>query len=242
MPELAIKPRHVLCFLGPKGSMKKIVAAAARGARAGFEVDHDYSIAEADPRMETSFAVCWDRVACGAWTSADERAVSAHGAVVYVLSPRMTAKTAVDVSLDALDLVAHVLGKGATAAKGESAGVAHGVQRWRALAAKAAKAREAGDRDEQTRVARLAFAKRPLEGDGVYESVGFHLVGLPDVHVRSAKLGGAAAAKAIDAIADDMASLGVKAALKKHRLTLSKRSDYEKDSFKYNPFGTAKPK
>ena len=34
--------------------------------------DTTYSIDHADPVMERSFGVCWDRVAPGAWTPADE--------------------------------------------------------------------------------------------------------------------------------------------------------------------------
>jgi len=81
-----VQPRHVLCFLGGEHQLAQMsdAAHAAIGKFAtGFEVDTTYSIDHADSKMERSFGVCWDRVAPGAWTPADEEAVANHKSVLY---------------------------------------------------------------------------------------------------------------------------------------------------------------
>lgn len=83
--------------------------------------------------MERSFNVCWDRVEPDAYQESDEEAVAGHGSVLYVLGPSMAAETAVATCGKALMFVHHMLDSGAVAVKGESAGVAHGVQRWKEL-------------------------------------------------------------------------------------------------------------
>lgn len=190
--------------------------------------------------MARSFEVCRDRVAADAWLPADDRAVGAHSAVLYVLSPPFNAKTAVDVSTTALALVSNAFELGVTAAKGESAGIAHGARRWAELARRSARAKADGDRVALTREARLAFAKRPLESERYYESVGFHLVGLPEVFLTKATSALAASFR-IDEIADEMVAKGVARALKARTMRLTKDSGYPTDSFKFNPFGVALP-
>src|SRR4051812_7527585 len=91
-----VQPRHVLCFLGGEHQLAQMTDAAhaAIGKFAtGFEVDTTYSIDHADAVMVRSFGVCWDRVAPGGWTQADEEAVDNHKSVLYVLSPRMRPDT-----------------------------------------------------------------------------------------------------------------------------------------------------
>ena len=110
--------------------------------------------------MDRSFDVCWDRVEPGAWTTKDEDAVSNHKSVLYVLGPRMTADNAVTVSAAALLLVDAAIKAGAVAAtKGESAGVAHGLARWRDLIEQGRAALKSGDDAALSRVCRRAFAK-----------------------------------------------------------------------------------
>lgn len=133
--------------------------------------------------MEQSFAVCWDRVEFKAWNPADEEAVANHQSVLYVLGPSMAQVETVKVSMAALRLVERLIDAEAVAVKGESAGVAHGLCRWRELLRQGAEALKAADLLAQRRVGRLTFAKRPLSAQGYLESVGFHLVGLPEVYV-----------------------------------------------------------
>jgi hypothetical protein len=232
------RPRHVLCFLGAAGGFQELLQSAQSAIEvlaADFEIDMAFSQDASDAQMSESFAVSWDQVHEDAWHQRDVEAVMSHGCVVYVVGPLMEAAEAPAVSLTALRLVERVLEAGATAVKGESAGIAHGVDRWKQLA------QEAGDAEPgaAARACRLAFAKRPLtDGDCLF-SVGFHLVGLPEVFVpSSSSMDELALSAMIDSVADEMASDGVEAVVTRYGAELKAIGQYEEDNFKYNPFGS----
>lgn len=243
MQPSSVKPRHVLCFLGKSDSLLQPPKAVARTiADFGFEIDRTYSQARPDPRMERSFGVCWDRAFPKAWSASDEAAVINHKSVLYVRSPPIEQqKKAPACSAAALVIVDEMFDAGAVAAKGESAGVAHGVARWRSLADQARK----GSMTSQglamtpavTKACRLAFAKRPLAGDRYFETAGHHLVGLPEVYVAKSRGSDRDAVKLMDEIADAMAERGIEAALQDRKLTLSREQDYAESDFKFNPYG-----
>jgi hypothetical protein len=242
MQPSTVKPRHVLCFLGKdEGLLHPPEAVVKTIADFNFEIDRTYSQAKPDPHMERSFGVCWDRVFPKAWSEADEMAVFNHKAVLYVLSPPMEQQKTVAYSAAALRIVEEMIEAGATAVKGESAGVAHGLARWRQLAreCKAAATTNQGlaVTAAMSRSCRLAFAKRPLAGDTYNESVGFHLVGLPDIYVARSRGSDRNAAKLMDEIADAMAGRGIEATLRDRKLTLSREQDYAEGDFKFNPYG-----
>ncbi|ACM30168.1 hypothetical protein [Rhizobium rhizogenes] len=243
-------PRHVLCFLGKENGL----AALQQSARAAidlfaddFTVDKEFSQDEPDDRMERSFNVCWDRVDPNAYQEMDEDAVAGHGSVLYVLGPSMTADIAVTTSAKALMFVQYMLDHGAIAAKGESAGVAHGVRRWKELFEQARDAAASHDLLILARTCRLAFARRPIGDDAEgMASVGFHLVGLPDVlvtfarkdnHQPSTNAEQLKIAALIDDIADEMTREGVETALADRKATLADDTRYEEDGYKFNPFG-----
>ena len=231
------RPRNVLCFLGSVDGFQDLLQAAKDAIKdfaTDFEIDMESTQDAPDVRMSESFAVFWDQVHEDAWHQHDVEAVISHGCVVYVVGPHMEAAEAPAVSLTALRLVERLLAAGATAAKGESAGVAHGAARWRQLAQEA----EGAEPGAATRACRLAFAKRPLT-DGYYlSSVGFHLVGLPEVFVRSnSSVDELALSAMIDSVADEMAADGVEAVLARYGAKLQAIDEYEEDDFKYNPFG-----
>ncbi|CAN7707176.1 hypothetical protein LJR066_005759 [Acidovorax sp. LjRoot66] len=239
-PEPSVQPRHVLCFLGKSGhqtQLKEAVSRAVREFATGFSVDEEYSIAEPDDRMPRSFTVNRDRVASNAWTAADEKAVASHQSVLYVLGPPMHRQDTVKVSMAALQLVGRLIDAGAVAVKGESAGVAHGIDRWRALVRQGAQALQSGDLLAQQRIGRLAFARRPLSDQGYLESVGFHLVGLPEVYAPQSLGSELQVVALMDAVADEMAQHGVAQVLKQRRAAHSLASTYEEDDFKFNPYG-----
>lgn len=238
--EPAVQPRHVLCFLGKSANqaqLRQAVAGAVREFATGFSVDEAYSTPEPDERMPKSFAVSRDRVAPNAWSAADEKSVASHRSVLYVLGPRMNRQNAVQVSMGALLLVGHLIDAGAVAVKGESAGIAHGLDRWKALVRQGAEAIKADDLQAQRRIGRLAFAKRPLSDAGYLESVGFHLVGLPEVYVPQSLGTELQVVALMDAVADEMAQRGVAEVIKQRRATLTFASSYEEDDFKFNPYG-----
>ena len=186
MQPSSVKPRHVLCFLGKDASLLQLPKSVAKTiADFGFEIDRTYSRAKPDANMARSFGVCWDRVFPKAWSAADEAAVANHKAVLYVLSPRMDQEKTAAGSAAALQIVDEMFDAGAIAAKGESAGVAHGVARWRSLADQA---RNGAKTDQGlrmtpavTKACRLAFAKRPHADACFFESIGSHLVWRPGV-------------------------------------------------------------
>ena len=244
------KPRHVLCFLGEDNGL----AALLQSARAaitqfdhGFTADEDGSQNEPDDRMVRSFNICWDRVNPDAYEEADEDAVATHGSVLYMLSPPMTAETAVATSAKALMFVQYMLDHGAVAVKGETSGVAHGVRRWKELCAQGRSAADSDDLLALAKTCRLAFARRPIGDDAEgMASVGNHLVGLPDVLVTfvrkdeqqpSTNDEQLEIAALIDEIGDQMAHEGIAAAVAVRHATLSDDTRYDEDEYKFNPFG-----
>lgn len=236
----SVKPRHVLCFLGRKRALALLSAAASDAIgrfASGFSVDTTYSQDEPDARMNNSFAVCWDRIEPNGWTPDDEAAVANHKSVLYVLGPPMSRDDAVDVSAVALKLVEALIDAGAIAVKGESAGVSHGLARWRELNSLAGDAKRSGDRLSVSRTCRLAFSRRPLENVSNFESVGFHLVGLPEVYVAKNDRSDPAAAAIMDSIADEMAQRSLEEVLRDHKATISFKTIYRPDDFKFNPYG-----
>jgi hypothetical protein len=88
-----------------------------------------------------------------------------------------------------------------------------------------------------TKACRLAFAKRPLASSRYFESVGYHLVGLPDVYVAKSRGTDRSAVTLMDEIADAMAEHGIEATLQDRKLTLSREQDYAEHDFKFNPYG-----
>lgn len=242
-PKSRVKPRHVLCFLGGEHGLAALSDAASIAINdfaTGFSIDRSYSQDEADERMSRSFDVSWDRVHPGAWLESDEEAVENHGSVLYVLGPPMTSDTAVSVSAGALRVVDELIKAGAIAVKGESAGIAHGLERWRALALEGSSALKSGDDFALSRTCRLAFAKRPLASENYLESVGFHLAGLPEVYVPKSHGSEREAVAVMDAVADEIAQRGLEPTLKDRGASLSFASDYEEDGFKFNPYGIVK--
>ncbi|TFV80031.1 hypothetical protein E4K64_05165 [Bradyrhizobium frederickii] len=245
MQSSSVKPRHVLCFLGKnEGLLQPPKAVATTIADFDFEIDRAHSQGKPDPNMARSFGVCWDRVYPKAWSATDEAAVANHKAVLYVRSPPIDQQKSAAYSAAALLIVDEMLEAGAIAAKGESAGVAHGLARWRSLADQARK----GSRTSQglkmtpavTKACRLAFAKRPLAGDRYYETVGYHLVGLPEVYVATSRGSDRDAVKLMDELADAMAERGIDATLRDRKLTLSHEQDYAEGDLKFNPYGVVR--
>ena len=239
----SVKPRHVLCILGGDRDLQPLRAAANAAIAefaTGFSIDETYSQVTPDQQMSRSFSVCWDRVEPNAWTTADEEAVSRHQSVLYIVGPRMAQDDAVAVSIGALLLIDRLIKAGAVAVKGESAGVAHGLHRWRELIGMAAAAMERDHALARSRVCRWAFAKRPLSSGNYLESVGLHLAGLPDVHVATSRGSEREVVAIMDEVADEIVKQGIDAALRAYDASLIDDSSYEEDDFKFNPYGIVK--
>ncbi|MEY9129297.1 hypothetical protein ACVIWV_004804 [Bradyrhizobium diazoefficiens] len=164
-----------------------------------------------------------------------------HKSVLYVLSPPMDQQKTVAYSAAALRIVEEMIEASATAVKGESAGVAHGLARWRSLADQARTGAKTSEGLGMTlalaKACRLAFAKRPLGGDRYYETVGYHLLGLPEVYVAKSRGNEWSAVMLMEEIANAMAERGIDATLRDRKLTRSREQDYAEDDFKFNPYG-----
>ena len=232
------QPRHVLCLLGREGQfleLCRLIQSAIDTFAPGFEIDTEFSQDAADDRMAHSFEVSWDRVHEGARTNEDEEAVLEHGCVIYVLGPYMDPEEAPAASAIALRLVTHALANGVVAVKGESAGVAHGAARWKQLGDDVEHAKEDVT---LARLCRLAFSKRPLSDGEFLHSVGFHLIGLPEVFVpRSLSDDDLQLTSVIDRVADEVFTEGVDMVLARYGATLLPVDAYDEDEFKYNPYG-----
>jgi hypothetical protein len=68
------------------------------------------------------------------------------------------------------------------------------------------------------------------------ETVGFHLVGLPEVYVAKTLGTDLEKAAMMDAIADEMKQRGVQTVVRERKATLSFDSNYREDDFKFDPY------
>jgi hypothetical protein len=180
---MQIVPRHVVCVLGTWTSWDDVERVVREVGGEGFALDDDYSALGADPRMVRAFEASRDRVT-PSFTDDDVAAVREHRAVAYVLSPPLEESRAREISGRMLATTAALLEMGGTAAKSESAGIAHGRARWLGLAER----HRTGDALARAAVLAAAWVRRPLEDEdrGVYYSCGMHLLGERDVEIPSA--------------------------------------------------------
>jgi hypothetical protein len=176
-------PKHIFCVVGNWTSFDQVRNAVQLASDDSFLVDEEFSILEADPRMTESFESCRDR-ARPTWSDADRAAVANHTAVVYVMSPPVLAEQSIELSTVALRTIAAVLRAGGTAAKSESAGIAHGYTTWLQLADEATKSSQSQTRST-AEVLRDAFVRLPLldTDDDTYYSCGMHLLGARDLEM-----------------------------------------------------------
>lgn len=173
--DFTVEPRHVLCV---PGHWRSFDALEALAARSGFELDREFSQLEPDARMPAAFDVSFDRVSISV-TPEDREAIAGHTAVAYLLSPPITRQNAGLVSMQALKLVEALFAAGAVAVKSESAGIAHGRERWLELAKGAQSDSSAGEE------LYFAWVRRPLLSGDVFYTCGMHLLGEPDLQISS---------------------------------------------------------
>lgn len=223
-PVKAASPRYILCLLGPQDWLPT-VARRVEAFGHGFTLDLEYSIATSDERMPSSFAASWDR-APASHTEDDRSAMSAHGSVAYVLSKDLTQASSLDTGKHALGLIDALFDDGALACKCDTAGVAHGMKRWRTLAARSRDA----DRRERAALLYRAFVRRPLSDEDVLYSCGMHQLGYPDIEYVGLR-NELAATDLIDRVAKAVLA-GENSGLPHAPCTR-----YHGDFFFYNPYG-----
>jgi hypothetical protein len=172
---MTVRPRHVICLLGEWKSFDAVEKLIAKYA--GWEIDREYSQLAADDRMPRAFEASGDRFV--PLEKSDRTAIERHRAVAYVMGPRLDQATSAATSARGLALIAKAFETGATAAKCESSGIAHGAAHWTKLAKDAAK------RTPQTRAAALlrAWVCRPINDGKLLYSCGMHLLGERDLEI-----------------------------------------------------------
>lgn len=162
-----------------------------------------------DPQMVDSFAAAADRVR-PSLTGDELAAIGGHQSVVYVASDHATTDdAALAAAQRAQLLVVALIDAGALGVKIESAGLAHGRQRWRELLEQTRDAmvrRRQGDEDAAYDFfwgLIDSFVRRPIrDADGLLYSCGMHLLGRPDVAVHeSAVASPEAGVELLDALA-----------------------------------------
>jgi len=178
-----VLPRHVVCILGNWRDLSEVDAIVQRMSIHGFKLDREFSQLSPDSRMMSAFEASYDRVA-PTMTEKDWQAVKGHTAVAYVLSPPVPKEKATNISGLTLMLTAELLKGGGVAAKGESAGIAHGRADWLRLAEEYTQACDLGDVHKQGAILYWAWVRRPLVDAGLYNSCGMHLLGMPDIEIE----------------------------------------------------------
>ena len=175
-----IKPRHVICALGNWKNFDSIQTALETHSF-GFSLSKEYSILEANPRMSLSFKVNQDRLPA-TLDESDWNAVDSHSAVAYILSPPIETKTAENISIEALKIIANMFDHGATAVQSESAGLSHGKQRWLDLAKKMVEAEKDKNEFEIGATLYHSWVQRGLvDNNGLMYTIGMHLLGHFDI-------------------------------------------------------------
>jgi hypothetical protein len=173
-------------MLGRWSDFQSVEAIVHRLGGGTFTLDREFSQLQPDDRLRTSFEASYDRV-MPSMTKADWQAVRDHTAVAYVLSPPITKGHALEVSGQALTLIAALLRSGGIAAKGESAGIAHGRDQWLELATTYGKAVQEGDWPSAASTLYWSWVRRPIVDNtkGVYYSCGMHLLGERDIEIEA---------------------------------------------------------
>jgi hypothetical protein len=175
-----VQPRHVVCLLGNWRSFGEIEGVIADKGGEGFELDLEYSRLEPDPRMASAFAASADRVS-PSMTDEDKASIRDHLAVAYVLSPPIPQARGTTLSRQMLSMIGGFIDAGATAVKGESSGIAHGLARWREMSARAAH----GNLLDRTTNLRRAWVRRPIKDGELIYTCGMHLLGERDVELAA---------------------------------------------------------
>lgn len=223
-------PRLVLCVLGD-ATFGRTAPALVESAGVQHEVRGH------DERMSAAFRA--SRLGADpSLTAADLGAIEGHEVVLYLLSANFGAGVALAEARRMLALGGRLLEAGGTAMKCESAGIAHGRERWRALA-------EAADDVALFR----AFVQYPLQDGADLHSCGLHLLGKPDL-IAAGLAGGAEEAAALfpafalylllECPPGRFASghtFQADARSPRYRVRWEPCRGYDEDDFFFNPFG-----
>ncbi|KWV54367.1 hypothetical protein AS156_01190 [Bradyrhizobium macuxiense] len=76
-----------------------------------------------------------------------------------------------------------------------------------------------------------------MGSEAYLETVGYHLVGLPEVYVAKTYGSEREVVAVMDDVGDELARRGVETVLSDRKARLSHDSSYQPDDFKFNPYG-----
>lgn len=232
----------MVCVVGTGLDLDAVDALAREVGGPGFGLDHEESRPDPDPRMRTAFEYSMDR-SRPSFTDQDWAAIDGHDTVAYLLSPPIDPGSALDMAARMLAVTAAVLRAGGVAAKGESSGIAHGRERWLALADRAVQAEEFDRAD----ALQQAWVRRPIiDGDLLY-TCGMHLLGEPDIEFERDSAAtddvlGWLEVFALYLLAEkpsiaDGHTFRPAEGLPRRRLRATPCTRYDEDDFFYNPHG-----
>ncbi|WP_394561766.1 hypothetical protein [Aquipseudomonas alcaligenes] len=180
-----LPPDLIVNVLGDMDSFAELQAefeplAASMGCET-FRMDQEFSELEHDDRMPRSYAACMDRTE-PSMTERDWQNIEQHRASAYFIVPRIySERTRISIAMVTARCLAHLIERNLIgAAKIETAGLAHGLQRWKELAEEMNRAVE--QREQKTMLLALykMFVRKPIADDNRLYSCGMQHLGLPD--------------------------------------------------------------
>ena len=147
-----------------------------------YRLDEEFSQLENDDRMPRSYEICMDRTE-PSMTEQDWDAIEHHTASAYFIVKHIFAEqTRLVTAMTTARCISHLIDlKLITAAKIETAGLAHGLERWKELASDMTSAIERGDRPAMLLALYKMFVRKPIHSDNLLYTCGMQNLGLPEM-------------------------------------------------------------
>lgn len=180
-----LPPDMILNVLGSLDSLEELkdefeTLAASMGCDT-YRLDEQFSELEHDDRMPRSYRICMDRTE-PSMTEQDWEGIEQHTATAYFIVPRIYSERArLSISMATASCLAHLIDKRMiTAAKIETAGLAHGLERWRTLVGEMVNAIGLQDRKTMLLALYKMFVRKPISHENKLYTCGMQHLGLPD--------------------------------------------------------------
>ncbi len=243
----SLPPAMILNVLGNMESFDALKSEFEEMAAAAFvdtyRLDPEFSELVNDDRMLRSYSACMDRTEPSMtdqdWENIENHTASAYFIVRNIFSER----TRISVSMVTARCLGNLIDKGMiTAAKIETAGLAHGLVRWRELITQMTDAVEQRDQKSMLLALYKMFVRKPISDDDKLYTCGMQNLGLPDFVIAFGEDAEPSEQEQIDSVARFekafLATFGLEEA--SEPLTpYKKRPDfgYKLGDLRHNPFG-----
>lgn len=142
-----------------------------------FQVVEELCSESFDETLGESFISNWR----GTLEEEQEQEIIEHGSVLFLQSDDPDAAP-LEIAVDALRTIAYLLGYGAIAAKVEGSDMVYSSEMWNKMAEEAVDLELSGNRGALFQLCGFALVRRGIEGDFCYETLGYHFLGLPELH------------------------------------------------------------